>query len=73
MARTTVNINDELLREAQRALGTVGVSATVNAALAATVRQARLAGFDVHLFDVTDEDIADARRDRLAIPTADEP
>ncbi|MGH8887376.1 MAG: type II toxin-antitoxin system VapB family antitoxin [Egibacteraceae bacterium] len=72
MARTTVNIDDDLLSEAQRTLGTAGVSATVNAALAAAVRQARLAGFDVRLFDVTDEDIADARRDRLAVSSADE-
>lgn len=39
MTRTKVNIDEELFGEAQRALGTAGVSATVNAALAAVVRQ----------------------------------
>ena len=72
MTRTTVNIDDELLSEAQQTLGTAGISATVNAALAATVRQARLAAFDVRMFDVTDQDVADARRDRLAVPPASE-
>ncbi len=64
--RTTVNIDAQLLHEAQRTLGTAGVTGTVNAALAAAVRQAHLAAFDVRAFDVTDDDIADARRDRLA-------
>lgn len=68
MVRTTVNLDDSLLQEARAALNTKGVTATVNAALAAVVQQARLAAFDVRLFDVTDEDIADARRERT--PTA---
>ncbi|MDQ3274015.1 MAG: hypothetical protein M3Q39_03015 [Actinomycetota bacterium] len=64
MARTTVNIDGELLDQARRALGTKAVTTTVNAALAAAVRQARLEAFDVRLFDVTDEEIAEVRRDR---------
>lgn len=65
MARTTVSLHDTLLHDAQRALGTRGVSETVNAALAVAVRQSRLAAFDVRLFDVTDDDLATARADRL--------
>lgn len=65
MARTTVSVDDELLQEARRALGTTGISDTVNAALAAAVRQAGLAEFDVRLFDITDDDLATARADRF--------
>lgn len=64
--RTTVSLDDDLLHEARQALGTTGVSDTVNAALAATVRQAKLAGFDVRVFDVTDDDIAEVRAERPA-------
>ncbi|MGH3905612.1 MAG: type II toxin-antitoxin system VapB family antitoxin, partial [Pseudonocardiaceae bacterium] len=41
MSRTTVTLDDELMRDAQRLLGTSGVSETVNAALAVAIRQAR--------------------------------
>jgi hypothetical protein len=58
-------LDDDLLRDAQTALGTSGVSSTVNAALAAAVRQARLAEFDVGLFDITDGELSAARADRL--------
>lgn len=64
MSRTTVTLDDVLLDDARRLLGTTGVSETVNAALAMAVRHARLAAFDVRLFDVTDDDIATARADR---------
>jgi len=64
MTRTTVSVDDALLRDAQRALGTSGVSDTVNAALGVAVRQARLAAFDVRLFDITDEDVAVTRSER---------
>lgn len=64
MSRTTVTLDDVLLDDARRLLGTSGVSETVNAALALAVRQARLAAFDVRLFDITDDDIATARADR---------
>lgn len=64
--RTTVNLDVEVLEEARRALGTDGVSETVNAALADVARRVAIRRFDVRLFDVTDEDIAVSRRDRLA-------
>jgi len=64
MARTTVSVDEVLLEQASRVLGTAGVSETVNAALAATVRQAELDRFDVRLFDITDAEIAQARAPR---------
>ncbi len=66
MARTTVNVDESLLDQARAALGTEGLTETVNAALSMAARRGRLATFDIRLFDVTDEDIEDARRDRLA-------
>lgn len=63
--RTTVNINDASLHAAQEALGTAGLTETVNAALAEVARQARLRSFDVRDFDVTDEDIATGRATRI--------
>lgn len=65
MARTTVNVDEVLLQDARAALGTEGLTETVNAALAAAARRHRLSAFDVQRFDVTDQDIAAARRDRL--------
>lgn len=64
MSRTTVSLDDDLLHDAQAVLDTTGVSTTVNAALAAVVRQARLAEFDVALFDITDDELAAARAER---------
>lgn len=64
--RTTVNIDPELLHMARNGLGTEGVSETINAALADVARRTRLREFDVRMFDVSDEDLADSRRDRLA-------
>jgi Arc/MetJ family transcription regulator len=64
MSRTTVTLDDDLLQDARRLLGTSGISDTVNAALAVVVRQARLAAFDVRRFEITDDDIATARADR---------
>lgn len=63
--RTTVTLDEMLLDDARRLLGTTGVSDTVNAALVVAVRQARLAAFDVRLFDITDDDLAEARTDRF--------
>lgn len=63
--RTTVNLDPEALSAARRALGTDGVSETVNAALSDVARRVAMGRFDVRLFDVTDDDIALARRDRL--------
>jgi Arc/MetJ family transcription regulator len=45
MSRTTVTLDDDLLQDARRLLGTSGISDTVNAALAVAVRQARLAAW----------------------------
>jgi Arc/MetJ family transcription regulator len=64
MSRTTVTLDDDLLRDARRLLGTSGISETVNAALAMAVRQAGRAAFDVRRFEITDDDVATARADR---------
>jgi len=63
--RTTVNVDPELVEAAQHALNTHGLTETVNAALADVGRRAKLQTFDVRMFDITDEDIASARKDRL--------
>ena len=63
--RTTVNIDDASLKAAQDALGTRGLTETVNRALQEVARHARLQSFDVRDFDVTDDDIAASRADRL--------
>lgn len=63
--RTTVNVDDVELEQARSALGTRGVSDTVNAALRAAARRHRLAGFDVRSFHVTAEDVASGREDPL--------
>lgn len=66
MPRTTINLDRELLRQARELLGTTGVTATVNAALAEVVRRRRLAAFDARVFDVAPAEIEEGRRDRLA-------
>ncbi len=63
--RTTVNIDDASLHAAQDVLGTVGLTETVNAALAEVARQARLRSFDVRDFDITDDDVAAGRAERI--------
>ena len=67
MMRTTVNVDHELLAGAQQALGTTGLSETVNAAMADVARRAALARFSVRDFDITDADLADARADRTTV------
>jgi Arc/MetJ family transcription regulator len=67
MARTTVNIDEDLLTEAKNALGTKGVTETINAAMADVARRSALADFTVCDFDITDEDLAAARGDRARI------
>ena len=62
--RTTVNIDDASLNAARAALGTSGLTETVNRALQEVARQARRRSFDVRDFDVTDDDIAASRADR---------
>lgn len=64
MARTTVNVDDRLLGEASKALGTKGVTRTINAAMADVTRRAELATFSIREFDITDDELAGARRDR---------
>lgn len=64
--RTTVNIDDVELERARVALGTRGVTDTVNAALRGVARRRRLADFDVRSFDVTAEDVEAGREDTLA-------
>lgn len=64
MARMTVNINEGLLVEAQRALGTHGVTETINAAMTAVVQRSALDDFSLAEFDITDDDLAKARQQR---------
>ncbi len=47
MARTTVDLDQAALTAAQAALGTRGLSATVNSALREVARRSALADFDV--------------------------
>jgi Arc/MetJ family transcription regulator len=47
MARTTVDVDERALEAARAALGTRGLSATVNAALRDAARRRALAEFDV--------------------------
>lgn len=64
--RTTVNIDDAEFERARAALGTRGVTETVNAALSSAARRHRLADFDVRSFDVTAGDVEAGRKDELA-------
>lgn len=70
MTRTTVNIDDDLLAEAQALLGTEGVTDTVNASLSLVARRRRLADFSLEDFDIDADGLEDSRRDRLAEPPA---
>jgi Arc/MetJ family transcription regulator len=47
MARTTVDVDQSALNAAQAAIGTSGLSATINAALREIARRSALADFDV--------------------------
>lgn len=47
MTRTTVDVDEAALSAAQAALGTNGLSVTVNAALREVARRSALADFDV--------------------------
>ena len=62
--RTTVNIDEASLQAAKEALGTAGLTETVNGALAEVARQARIRSFDVRKFDITDEELAGGRTPR---------
>lgn len=62
--RTTVNVDDALLTEVRNVLGTSGVSDTINAAMSSVLRRAELDAFDISHFDISDDDVVEARRDR---------
>lgn len=65
MPRTTVDIDDRALNAAQGALGTSGLSKTVNAALREVARRSVLADFDVQRdVDGTPAEIESGREDR---------
>jgi Arc/MetJ family transcription regulator len=71
MARTTVDIDPQALAAARAALGTVGLSETVNAALSETARRAALAQFDVRRdIDGDPAEVAAGREERPAISAA---
>jgi Arc/MetJ family transcription regulator len=65
MARTTVDVDERALEAARAALGTKGLSATVNAALREAARRCALADFDVvRDIDGTPDEIETNRRER---------
>jgi Arc/MetJ family transcription regulator len=65
MARTTVDVDERALEAARAALGTKGLSATVNAALREAARRRALADFDVvRDIDGTPDEIETNRRER---------
>jgi Arc/MetJ family transcription regulator len=65
MARTTVDVDKAALRAAQHALGTDGLSATVNAALREVARRHALADFDVlRDIDGTPSEVEAGRKSR---------
>jgi Arc/MetJ family transcription regulator len=67
MARTTVDIDPQALAAARAALGTRGLSETVNAALSETARRTALAQFDVRRdIDGVPSEVAAGREERTA-------
>lgn len=65
MARTTIDVDRDALRRAGDALGTVGASATVNAALREAARRRALADFDVRRdIDGSPQEVAEGRASR---------
>jgi Arc/MetJ family transcription regulator len=65
MARTTVDVDEAALSAAQAALGTSGLSRTVNAALREVARRSALADFDVlRDIDGTPEEVESGREGR---------
>lgn len=67
VSRTTVDVDRRALEAARRALGTAGLSATVNAALARVARDSELADFDVTRdVDGRPEEVEANRRERAA-------
>ena len=67
MGRTTVDVGEGALSAAQAALGTAGLSATINAALREVARDFALADFDVQRdIDGTPAEVESGRRTRGA-------
>jgi len=65
MARTTVDIDQAALSAARAALGTNGLSATVNSALREVARRSALADFDVlRDIDGTSDEVRSGRESR---------
>lgn len=65
MARTTVDLDAEALQAARSALGTEGLSATVNTALREVARRSALADFDVQRdIDGSPEEVRSSRSER---------
>lgn len=66
MARTTVDVDERALEAARAELGTVGLSATINAALRHVARRRVLAEFDVvRDIDGTPEELEVHRHERF--------
>ena len=62
MTRITVDVDDRALDAARRALGTKGLSETVNAALREVARRRELRSFDLRLdIDGTPEEVREGR------------
>jgi Arc/MetJ family transcription regulator len=69
VARTTVDVDEAALSAAQAALGTDGLSVTVNAALREVARRSVLADFDVlRDIDGTPEEVQSGREGRGGAP-----
>lgn len=65
MTRTTVDVDERALHAAQAALGTRGLSATVNTALREVARRSALADFDVRRdIDGTPAEVESGREGR---------
>jgi Arc/MetJ family transcription regulator len=66
MPRTTVDVDQAALSAAQAALGTRGLSATVNTALREVARRSALADFDVRRdIDGTPDEVESGRKARV--------
>ncbi len=65
VSRTTVDVDERALALARAELGTIGLSATVNAALREVGRRRTLATFDVRRdVDGSPDEVEASRRDR---------
>lgn len=65
MKRMTFNADADLLQQAQKVLGTVTATDTINTALAEVVRRDAVSGLaDLHLPDLTPEMLRELRKPR---------